>query len=177
MTKISYFKNVITCESLKNMFLINNILYLKTGFGIKKIHMPNYFFFKSNNNVMNNLFLIFDNYQKYNMVFRQLIDIIHNSGKIFLFKLKLRGLGYKIYSYLKRRLIKFFFAYNHFFYLHVPKNVFFKKLKRKFIFFSNNLALLNDIFVKILNLKKMDFYERANTFIVPKKILYIKKRK
>jgi hypothetical protein len=39
------------------------------------------------------------------------------------------------------------------------------------------LPILNDLFAKLLKIKKMDFYERANTFIVPRKILYIKKRK
>ena len=111
------------------------------------------------------------------MVFKQIVRIFSNASRVYFFKLKLRGLGYKLYSFFRKRLIKFFFAYNHFFYLHVPKNIFFRRLRRKFIFFSNDLSLLNDLLVKVLKLKKMDFYERANTFIVPKKILYIKKRK
>jgi len=174
MPKLYKFKYFLDNDSMENIFLFNNSLYFKTKFGYKKFYMPNFYFYKKINN---GLKLIFNDYYKYNMVLRHIKRNFINSSKIFFFKLKLRGLGYKIFSYVNRKLIRFFFAYNHFYYLHVPINIFFMRLKRKFIFFSNDLALLNDLFIKILSLKKMDFYERANTFIVPKKILYIKKRK
>jgi len=161
-------------DLLKNIYISGNSLILKTAFGYKSLFLPNFYFFKK---IKGGIKFVFDNYYKYNLVLRQLKNIIINSYKIFFFKLKLRGLGYKLYSHVRRRIVKFFFAYNHFFYLHVPKYVFFKKLKRKFIFYSDNLPILNDLFVKVTQLKKMDFYERANTFIIPKKILYIKKRK
>lgn len=161
-------------NNIKNIFLLNNVLYINSKYGLSNLNMPNFYFYKESNN---SLSLKFDDYHKYNMVFRQIKNKFVNFSKIYFFKLKLRGLGYKIVSYLKRRLIKFFFAYNHFFYLHVPNNVYFIKIKRRFIFFSNNLVILNDLFANLLRLKKMDFYERANTFIVANKILYMKKRK
>ena len=174
MSKIIKFKYYLDSDFLDNIFLLNNSLHFKTKFGYKSLNMPNFYFLKKMNNGIK---LIFDDYYKYNMVLRHIKLNFIDSSKVYFFKLKLRGLGYKIFSYINRKLIRFFFAYNHFYYLHVPINIFFMRLKRKFIFFSNDLALLNDLFVKILHLKKMDFYERANTFIVPKKILYIKKRK
>jgi hypothetical protein len=175
MLKLQKFKHIFSSEFIKNIVLSNNVLYLNSKFGLIKFNMPNFFFYKSVND--NYIKFIFSDYHKYNMVFRQIKNEFISYSKVYFFKLKLRGLGYKITSFVNRRLIRFFFAYNHFFYLHVPNRVFFLRLKRKFVFFSNNLAMLNDLFVNLLRLKKMDFYERANTFIVPNKILYIKKRK
>jgi len=174
LSKTLTYKHYLDTNLLKNLFIYRNSLIIKTNFGYKTLFLPNFYFFKK---VQGGIKFIFSDYHKYNVVLRQLKNILINSCKIYFFKLKLRGLGYKLYSHVRRRIVKFFFAYNHFFYLHVPKYVFFKKLKRKFIFYSNNLPVLNDLFVKVTQLKKMDFYERANTFIVPKKILYIKKRK
>jgi len=174
MSKDIKFKIVFDENIIKGIYLLNNTLIIKTKLGYKNFFLPNFFFYKK---IENGLRFIFDDYYKYNMVLRQLKNIIFNSTRIYFFKLKLRGLGYKVYTYVGRRIVRFFFAFNHFYYLHVPNGIFFKKLKRKFFFFSNNLSILNDLFLKILKLKKMDFYERANTFIVPKKILYIKKRK
>ena len=174
MSKILNYKYSYDIDTVKGIYFSNNVLYINTRFGPRKFFMPNYFFFK---NEEHGIRLIFNDYNKYNLVFRQLVRIFAHSFRIFFFKLKLRGLGYKVISGLRRKVIKFFFAYNHFFYLHVPKDIFFKKIKRKFFFYSNNLSILNDIFAKLLKIKKMDFYERANTFIVPRKILYIKKRK
>ena len=174
MLKVVKYKYAYDLDTVKGIHYSNNILYVNTRFGPRKFHMPNYFFFK---NEENGVKFIFNDYNKYNLFFRQLIRIFARSFRIFFFKLKLRGLGYKVISSVRRKIIRFFFAYNHFFYLHVPKNIFFKKIKRKFFFYSNDLPILNDVFAKLLKIKKMDFYERANTFIVPRKILYIKKRK
>lgn len=174
MPKLIKYKYISNLETIKNIHFSNNTLYFDTKFGPKKFYMPNFFFIK---NEKKNIRLIFDNYNKYNLVFRQLVRVFAHSFRVFFFKLKLRGLGYKVWARINRKIIRFFFAYNHFFYLHVPKNIFFRRIKRKFFFYSNNLPILNDLFAKLLKIKKMDFYERANTFIVPRKILYIKKRK
>jgi hypothetical protein len=55
--------------------------------------MPNFFFIK---NEKKNMKLIFDDYNKYNLVFRQLVRVFAHSFRVFFFKLKLRGLGYKV---------------------------------------------------------------------------------
>jgi len=34
---------------------------------------------------------------------------------------------------------------------------------------------LNDIFRELVLLKKLDFFERTNSFIIPRKIIFIKK--
>jgi len=85
-------------------------------------------------------------------------------------------LGFKIRKY-RKDVYRFFFGLKHFFYLYVPVGLIFKLKRRKFIVLSDDLAKLNNFFYQLLFLKKMDFYEKNNTFIRPNKIMYIKKRK
>jgi hypothetical protein len=66
-------------------------------------------------------------------------------------------------------------AYNHFFYLYTPINVYIWNKKRNFLLLSIDNNKLNNLFFQLLLLKKIDFFERTNTFIIPKKILFIKK--
>jgi hypothetical protein len=93
MLKVIKYKYTSDIETIKNIHYSNNVLYFNTNFGPKKFDMPNFFFVKNENE---NIRLIFDNHNKYNLVFRQLIRIFANSFRIFFFKLKLRGLGYKL---------------------------------------------------------------------------------
>src|SRR5687767_2707521 len=131
--KVLSYRFEMDSSFVKGIYLSNNILFFNTKSGPRKFFMPNYFFFKKNKD--NGINFIFNDFHKYNLVSRLLKSVFY-SYKVFFFKLKLRGLGYKIVSYFNRKLIRFFFAYNHFLYLHVPKNVFFKRIKRRFIFYS-----------------------------------------
>jgi hypothetical protein len=93
MPKIIKYKYISNLETIKNIYFNNNTLYFDTKFGPKKFYMPNFFFIK---NEKKNIRLIFDNYNKYNLVFRQLVRVFAHSFRVFFFKLKLRGLGYKV---------------------------------------------------------------------------------
>jgi hypothetical protein len=89
----------------------------------------------------------------------------------------LRGLGYRI-KRVSRKIYRFFFAFNHFFYLYVPVNVYIWVKKRYMLAISNNKYKLNNLFHHLLLLKNLDFIKkRTDSFIVPKKIVFIKKLK
>jgi len=135
--------------------------------------MPSFYFFKKEKN---KIFFIFLNKRLYLNIIKQLINYFNNCVKFYFFKIKLRGLGYTLEKFTSK-LYRFFFAYNHYFYFHIPKDIFVKNRKRTFIVMSNNLSKINDIFSHLLLLKKLDLYERNNTFIVPKQIKFFKKRK
>jgi hypothetical protein len=83
-------------------------------------------------------------------------------------------LGYRIKKYNKN-FYRFFMAYNHFFYFYVPKNFFIYNKKRNFLILSMDKIAINNLFLQLLLLKKMDFFERTNSFIIAKKILFLKK--
>ena len=90
MTKILKYKynTGIDSYNIKNIYLSNNnFIYFNTRFGPKSFYMPNFFLKKVEKNRIK---LIFDNYNKYNLFFRQLIRIFAHSFRIFFFKLKLR---------------------------------------------------------------------------------------
>jgi hypothetical protein len=135
-----------------------------------KIYMPSFFFFNNENK------FIFLNKKKYLNILKYLLYFFNKCLKFYFFRLRLRGLGYKLEKF-SLKLYRFFFAYNHYFYFHVPKDIFVKNRKRTLIMFSNNLAKINDIFHHLLLLKKLDLYERNNSFIVSKQIKFFKKRK
>jgi hypothetical protein len=155
-------------------FLLNlNLIYFYTKIGYMKIFMPSFYFIKNNKNSIN---FVFINKIKYLNILKQFLYYFNKCLKFFFFKIRLRGLGYKVEKF-SIKLYRFFFAYNHYFYFHVPKDIFVKNRKRTLIIFSNNLMKINDIFSHLLLLKKLDLYERTNTFVVSRQIKFFKKRK
>jgi hypothetical protein len=161
-------------ESLELFYCkIKNLLYMKSSMGLVYIYMPKLFFFVKKNESFN--FLFINKYYFYS-IFKQVLNLYKFLFKFYFFILRLRGLGYKVYQ-ITKKLFKFFFAFNHYYYLHIPIDIFLVRRRKKFFFFSNNLAKLNDLYSHLILLKKIDFYERTNTFIIPRKIVYIKKRK
>ena len=148
-----------------------NKMFLRHKYGTGILYMPNYFFMKPNTFS----FLFLDKYAFFTF-WKQLFNLYSILRRVFFFRLKLKGLGYRIRK-TTRRLYRFFFAFRHFYYLHLPHGIFAKHKKRLIVFFSNNKQKLNDIFAHLLLLKKMDFYSKTKSFIIPNKVLFIKKKK
>jgi hypothetical protein len=166
-------KNFLVLNSKLIFLKMQNILFLKNILGYVKIYMFSKYFYK---NLKNNISFLFINKQIYNNFLNNFYNFFNKFFRFFFFRLKLRGLGYRIKK-ITKKLYRFFFAFNHYFYFHISKDIFFKHRRRNLIVFSNNLIKLNDIFSHLLLLKKIDFYERNNTFVISKKILFFKKRK
>jgi len=171
---IKYRKKNFLISNTKLLFLkMKNVLFLKNILGYVKIYMFSKYFY--NNSKNKNTFL-FVNKKAYNNFLNNFYNFFNRFFRFFFFRLKLRGLGYRIKK-ITKKLYRFFFAFNHYFYFHISKDIFFKHRRRNLIVFSNNLVKLNDIFSHLLLLKKLDFYERNNTFVISKKIFFFKKRK
>ena len=148
-----------------------NVLSIIYKNRVLKLTMPSHYFFRLGKNEF-----IFTKKGKFKKVLTHLVGCLVNYHKYYYVKLKLKGLGYKIEK-ITKNFYKFFFAYNHYFYFHVPQDILIKSRKRTLIMFSNNLAKLNDIYTQLLKLKKLDLYERNNSFIAVRKIKFFKKRK
>jgi|SRR5690606_5298591 len=102
-------------------FFINNFfIFIKGKNGIVKIFLPNYYFFKKDNN---KFFFNFLNKNYYNLIIKQLFLNLKLFYKFFYIRLKLKGLGYRIRRYMQY-LFRFFIGYNHYFYFFVPLNTF-----------------------------------------------------
>ncbi len=166
------FNNLLFLKNLKIVFFKKlNLLLLKSKMGLIFLNLPNYYFFFSNENLIKFIFL---NKYKFYSFFKQIFFFYSLFFKIFFFRIKLKGLGYRIKK-INKKLLKIFMAYNHFFYFYIPDNIFFWRKKRKLLIISFDKIKLNNLFYQLLILKKMDFYEKTKAFIVPKKILFIKK--
>jgi hypothetical protein len=104
--------------------------------------LPSVVFFKQRTNILSFLFL------KKNLFFSFLKNFFLNYNrckKIYFFRIKLKGLGF----FLRRislNLLCIFMALNHFFFFHLPKNIYLKKKKKHLLFLSNNLVKLNNVF-------------------------------
>jgi hypothetical protein len=151
----------------------NDILYLFNKISFLKLFLPTIYFYKQSKSDIHFIYL---NKPIFTSILRHIINYFNVAIKFYFFRIRLRGLGYKIKKYATK-LYRFFFAYNHYFYFHVPLDVFIKRRRRTLIFFCNNKIKLNDIFSHLLLLKKIDLYERNNTFIVSRQIKFFKKRK
>jgi len=81
-------------------------------------------------------------------------------------------LGYRIRK-ISKFLYRFFFACTNFFYFHVPFEVLFTFKKRRILFVGKNLALLKNVFVHFLFLKKLVPY-RIRGLLYPKQIITMK---
>jgi len=152
---------------------INNLMYFYNDVYKYKIYLPNFY-------VNKRLYFIFFNKYKFFSFFKAFINKYKYLNKFFFFKLKLRGLGYKIFI-VNKNLVKFFFGDKCYTYLHLPFGIFAfrrrRKMKRRIIFFSYNYERLNNFLKYVIGMKKIDYYERNNIFIEKNKIIYFKKRK
>ena len=128
-----------------------NRLFLKNNSFVMFLYLPSYFFFFKSAKALN---LSFINKFLYKTFFNQLILFSKIHNKIYFFKLRLRGLGYRIRK-MSNSLYRFYFACTNYFYLHVPNEIIFTFKKRRILFFGKDLAKLKVIFVHFLLLKKL----------------------
>ena len=160
-------------EDIK-FFLINfDNLIIKGKFGKIFINLNLYGFIKIKENIFSFLFInkiLYSNFLKY---FLKLYSFIF---KLYFFRLRLKGLGYRMFR-INKNLLKFFFAKNHYYYFNIPAYSYVKLRRRNFFIISFNKMLLNQLFHHFMLLKKLDLYEKTNSFISKNKILFIKKRK
>jgi|SRR5271170_615688 len=120
--------NFFFCKAY-NMFLIKGL----KGFMVFRLPCIYYYKHKNINQLFFILFSVF--------FFKSFLKLFLNCNKIsfliFTFKLKMKGLGFRIRK-LSTMLYKFFFTSVNFFYLHVPKNIILKNRKRRLFFLSLN---------------------------------------
>src|SRR6185295_2886285 len=88
-----------------------NILLIKGRFGIIFLYLPKYYFYKLNNNKF--LFCFLNKYFFYSLL-KQFFFIYKIFYKFYYFRLRLKGLGYRI-KRMTKKIYRFFLAYNHYF--------------------------------------------------------------
>jgi len=156
-------------------FLINlNNLLIKGKFGKIFINLYLYGFIKIES--MLKFSFLFVNKVLYSNFLKYFLKLYSIFLKLYFFRLRLKGLGYRMFR-INKNLLKFFFAKNHYYYFNIPTYSYVKIRRRNFFIISFNKILLNQLFFHFMLLKKLDLYEKTNSFISKNKILFLKKRK
>lgn len=104
--------------------------------------------------------------------FRRLQTYAARFHRLFFFKLKMRGLGYRVRR-ITRLLYRFYFTKTNYIYLHLPANVWIFLRKRRLFFVSRQKDLLNQLVKHILRLHPPSPYNKRG-FTFPR---YLRRRK
>src|SRR5271165_682742 len=155
-----------------NLSLNLFILYFKYHFFFLKLPCI-YFFNKQKliNNGINFRFIFFKKFL-YISFLRHFFCNYNRLFSFYYFRLKLKGLGYRIYK-VSKFLIKIFFNRNNFFYLHIPVCILNKYRTRRLFFLSLNYNKLRLFIINLLLLKKFLSYKIIG-LIYPYKIILMK---
>jgi len=150
-----------------DLFCNKIIIIVKSRYFIFKI--PSIFFYKVINNGYKFIFLS----KFYYITFiRHLLSFYSRFFMFYYFRLKLKGLGYRVFNVTKN-LIKIFFNRNNFFYVHIPLCILLKNRTRRLFFISTCNEVLSVFIIKILYLKEVIIY-RQHGLYYPRQILLIK---
>jgi hypothetical protein len=156
--KFNYYLNIYN----NKIIILNNkkTYYLK---------LLSYYYYKYNNNKITILTL------NKNFFYYFIALILNNYSKFFIFyyfKLKLKGLGYRI-RIVTKSLIKIFFNRSNYYYMHIPSTMLFKYKMRRLFFLSIDYVSLKLSIINLLLLKKYLVY-RLSGLIYPRQIILMK---
>lgn len=149
--------------------IYNNFIFLIFNKKNYILKIPAIFFIKNQKNNFNFLFL---NKFYYISFIKHLFNYYNKFFSLYHFRLKLKGLGYRIFQ-LSKFLLKIFYNRSNFFYIHIPSCIFSKYRTRRLCFFSINLNILKVLVTNILLLKEFVIYRLGGLFY-PRQIILIK---
>lgn len=170
MVKLIY-HNFLLKKGVNVFFFPNRSVFLLKGYsGLFLIKMPSYYFYSITNS--NSFKFLFIDKFRFNLFFKNLINKLIYLSKIFFFRIRIKGLGYRIRK-ISTNLFRFFFTSTNFFYFHVPSNVLVKYKMRKMILLTNDKPVLKTLIAHLLMLKKIIPYFLRGVFS-PRNIIVLK---
>jgi len=148
----------------------SGLIYIKghLGFFVIKMRFP--FFFKNENN--NSFSILFVHYFSYKNLCKTFTNFYIKFFSYYHFRLKLKGLGFRVVR-MGKNLYKFFFTQINFIYVHVPSCVILRTKGRRLIFFSAHYNILRLLIVNMLLLKNLVIYKLRGLFY-PRQIIIMK---
>lgn len=143
------------------------VFFFRSQRGIFMLRLGSFFFFKE---TKEGVVFVFPTKE----IFKRFISGLFNNFKVFFyyFKLKVRGLGYRI-KRITQRLFRFFMGTTNFFFFHVPKDILVRARRRRMLLISYNKASLNLVFSHLLLLKRLVPYQLRGVFF-PKQVILLK---
>lgn len=145
---------------------------LKSTLNYSVVYLPSFYFYKklSNNNGFEFLFL---NKFFYKSFLRHFLNFYNSVTICYFFKIKVRGLGYRVRSFTNN-FCYFYFNYTNYYFVYLPTNIIIKTYKTRALFFGFNWFLLKLIISNILLFKTLGPY-RLLGIRVAKQIILKKK--
>ncbi len=116
-------------------------------------------------------FLFIDK-KPFKIFIRNLLYFYKTFYSLYFYRLKMKGLGFRIIK-IALNFYRFFFNQTNYFYLYIPKNIIMLCKKRSLLFLSLNWDILKIVIIHILLLKKLTIY-RTRGLIYPYQIRILK---
>lgn len=154
------------------LFPNRNVLGVVARYGYFHIQLPHFFFFAK---ASSQFTLAFTNRSSYASLLAIIKYKIKHATLIYMARLRIRGLGYRIRRF-SSHLYRFYFTKTNFIYVHVPMSILIRLRKRKIIILASNYPSLRSLLVGILLLKSTGPYNRRG-FVYPRRMLFLKKGK
>jgi hypothetical protein len=118
------------------------------------------------------LSFIFLNYFYFIAFLKHILNFDARLSLFYFFRVKLKGLGYRV-THLSKSIVRLFFNRSNFFYMHIPPSVLLKYKNRRLFFISTQLEVLKLSMLYLLMLKKQSVYRLKGLFF-PKQIMLLK---
>ena len=150
-------------------FSSKSLFFVRGFFGFFVFRLSSFFFFSKH---LNNISFFFFTKYFFRSFLSHFFSVYNRLYSLFFFRLKLRGLGYRI-KRLANNLFRFFIGTTNFFFFHVPLNVLVKARRRRIFFLSSDLFVMRSIFVSLLFLKRLIPYKLRGVFF-PRQIILMK---
>lgn len=148
-------------------FESGSLFFVKDMFGVLVFRLSYVYFFRKVNGCLSFFFLssfLFSNF---------LVNFFKFYNKaFFFFKLKVRGLGYRV-RLLTYYIAKIFIGFSNYIYFHCPNNVLMRVRRRRLLLVSNEIFVLKLIVFKLLSLKILTPYGLRGVFF-PRQVLLLK---
>jgi hypothetical protein len=151
------------------MNLVYNIIIIIVKFRFFIFKVPSIFYYKLEGNSYKFIFLKKFFYVSF---IKHLFNFYSKCFIFFYFRLKLKGLGYRVFNVTKN-LIKIYLNRSNFFYIHMPLCILLKNRTRRLFFISTSKEALSIVIIGILYLKEFVIYRQQGLYY-PRQILLIK---
>jgi len=129
-------KNLLRLPSNINFkFYINfSSLFLTSSLGIIILRLPSYYFYKLGKN---NITFLFNKYFLFRTFFKQIELLSSRLFVFYFFKLRIRGLGFRVRGIFDI-LYYFFFNYTNYMYIYPPNELVIRVYKKRVLLLSFN---------------------------------------
>jgi hypothetical protein len=144
------------------------LFFIKNRRGVFVLRLPSIYFLQQQEEFSFSLrFLQKSSFRSFFQCFSAKLKIY-----FYYFKIKVRGLGYRIKK-LTNNLFRFFLGTTNYFFFHVPEDILVRARRRRMLLVSYNKEKLNLVFSHLLLLKQLIPYKLRGVFY-PKQVILLK---